>query len=71
MANREHFTIFTDEQLVLHYQQHHKQKALAVNKQLANLIDPYNKHWFLKDRLGNKIDTLATQLFVNKKQYIS
>ncbi|MBC7721521.1 MAG: sigma-70 family RNA polymerase sigma factor [Pedobacter sp.] len=30
MAKREHFTTLTDEQLVLHYQQHHEQKALAV-----------------------------------------
>ncbi len=30
MANREHFITFTDEQLVLHYQQYHEQKALAA-----------------------------------------
>ena len=55
MANRVHFISFTDEQLVLHYQQYHEQKALAVNKQLPNLIDPLtNKRWVLKDRLGNK-----------------
>ncbi|MBC7721520.1 MAG: hypothetical protein H7068_05805 [Pedobacter sp.] len=40
------------------------------NKQLVNLIDPLtNKRWVLKDRSGNKIDTLNIQLFVNKKQY--
>lgn len=30
MANQENFMVFTDEQLVLHYQQYHEQKALAA-----------------------------------------